>query len=59
MKIDTATLERQARCFVHPVLIGPEADGAVGAIVAWETVNPDAGRGVRERAWALIAQLAT
>jgi hypothetical protein len=31
-----AALQRQARCFVHPILIGSDADMAVNAIVAWE-----------------------
>ncbi len=58
MTVDTATLERQARYFVNPVLIGPEADAAVLTIVAWERVNPEADADRRERAWTRIAHVA-
>lgn len=55
---ERAALERLARCFAHPILIGPEADLAVSAVVAWEHVNADADTARRERAWAKIIQLA-
>ena len=53
-----AALERQARCFVHPMLIGQEADRAVNAIVTWELAQPTVTPERRERAWARITQLA-
>jgi hypothetical protein len=55
---EVAAIARQARCFVHPILIGSEADRAVDAITAWQAANPDATADRRERAWARITQLA-
>lgn len=55
--MDTAALERLARCYAHPVLIGDDADRAVAAIVAWEQTNPDVDADRRERAWARITQM--
>jgi hypothetical protein len=55
--MDIASVERSARCLLHPVLFGPEADRAVAAIVAWTAANPDADTPVRERAWERIGQL--
>jgi hypothetical protein len=56
--LERAALRRQARCLVHPVPVGGDADRAVAAIVAWERANPDAGAARRERASSRITQLA-
>lgn len=53
-----AEIERQARCFLHPILRGSEADRAVAYILAWEEANPDAEAHVRADAWYRIELLA-